>query len=78
MIITASVTGLDKMTEHTAPDDAHKEPMQELASSTGTMSIQPKNEIEDPMAPSSSDKDGQVQQGKMQKSKSVVGFVYWL
>jgi hypothetical protein len=60
------------MTEPSAPDDAHKEPMQELATSAGTMSIQPKNEIEDPMAPSVSDKDGQAQQSKMQKSKSVV------
>ncbi|XP_045214651.2 protein HID1-like isoform X4 [Mercenaria mercenaria] len=60
--------GLEKMTEHAAPDEVHKEPMQELATSTGTMNIQPKNEIEDPMAPSGTEKDAQ---GKMQKSKSM-------
>ncbi|XP_052771085.1 protein HID1-like isoform X2 [Mya arenaria] len=48
------VKGLEKMTEHTAPDEVHKEALQELATSTGTMSIQPRNEIEDPMAPQGS------------------------
>ncbi|WAQ96055.1 HID1-like protein [Mya arenaria] len=51
---TVPSKGLEKMTEHTAPDEVHKEALQELATSTGTMSIQPRNEIEDPMAPQGS------------------------
>ncbi|XP_052263139.1 protein HID1-like isoform X2 [Dreissena polymorpha] len=48
----AATPRLDKMTEPTAPDEGHKEAsMQELVTNTGTMSIQPRNEIEDPMAP---------------------------
>lgn len=56
------------MTEQSAPDDGHKETIQDLATSAGTMSIQPKNEIEDPMAP-----QGAVGgQNKVVKSKSTV------
>ncbi|KAH3863477.1 hypothetical protein DPMN_026466 [Dreissena polymorpha] len=63
------------MTEPTAPDEGHKEAsMQELVTNTGTMSIQPRNEIEDPMAP-----QGAVgrQEHRVLKSPSTVG-VPWL
>ena len=57
------------MTEQSAPDDGHKENLQELATSAGTHSVQPKNEIEDPLA---STDGNQAAKGAMQKSKSLV------
>lgn len=40
------------MTEKSAPDEGHKPPtLKEIAEATGTHSIQPANEIQDPMAP---------------------------
>ncbi|KAL4240921.1 cell wall biogenesis protein [Mactra antiquata] len=71
-----SSQGLEKMTEHAAPDEVHKESLQELATSAGTMSIQPKNEIEDPMAPNTTEgaSGGKTESSdatKVQKSESV-------
>lgn len=61
------------MTEHAAPDEVHKESLQELATAAGTMSIQPKNEIEDPMAPAgAAAKSDQSGPAKVQKAESVV------
>ena len=60
--------GLEKMTEQAAPDEVHKETLQELATSAGTMSIQPRNEIEDPMASHIGDGD----HAKVTKSISTV------
>ena len=55
------------MTEAAPPDESHKDaPMKELATSAGTLSIQPRNEIEDPMD------SPQVAKKELQKSKSVV------
>ena len=59
--------GLEKMTEAAPPDDTHKEaPMKELATSAGTHSVQPKNEIEDPM------ESPQVAKKELQKTRSLV------
>ena len=55
------------MTEAAPPDDTHKEaPMKELATSAGTHSVQPKNEIEDPM------ESPQVAKKELQKTRSLV------
>lgn len=67
----AATPRLDKMTEHTAPDVSHKETIQELATSAGTMSIQPRNEIEDPMGPSDGSQMAQSGANKIMKSKSM-------
>lgn len=56
------------MTEKSAPDEVHKEAMQDLATSAGTLSIQPRNEIEDPMSP----QGAAGGPSKMVKSKSTV------
>ena len=62
--------GLEKMTEAAPPDDTHKEaPMKELATSAGTHSVQPKNEIEDPM------ESPQVAKKELQKTRSLVSTV---
>ena len=55
------------MTEAAPPDESHKDaPMKELATSAGTLSIQPRNEIEDPMdSPQKAKKE-------LQKTKSLV------
>ena len=58
------------MTEAAPPDDTHKEaPMKELATSAGTHSVQPKNEIEDPM------ESPQVAKKELQKTRSLVSTV---
>ena len=55
------------MTEAAPPDESHKDaPMKELATSAGTHSIQPRNEIEDPMD------SPQVAKKELQKAKSLV------
>ncbi|XP_078317660.1 protein HID1-like isoform X2 [Crassostrea virginica] len=48
----AATPRLDKMTEKAAPDEGHSElTLQELATSTGNINIQPPSEIQDPDSP---------------------------
>lgn len=69
------LVGIDKMTEKAAPDEGHRDPtLQELASSTGSHNVQPPNEIEDPTSSSESrsQAEGETDQPKLTKSKSLV------
>ena len=57
------------MTEAAPPDDTPKDapaPMKELATSAGTHSVQPRNEIEDPM------ESPQAGKKELQKTRSLV------
>lgn len=65
------------MTEKAAPDEAHADapppipPMQDLATPSGTHSIQPPNEIHNP-----TESEEQEARGKLQKSKSLVSKLF--
>ncbi|XP_041362386.1 protein HID1-like [Gigantopelta aegis] len=45
----AATPRLDKMTEKGPPDDSHKQTLKEIAECTGTESVQPPSEIQDPL-----------------------------
>jgi len=64
------------MTEKAAPDEGHQEvgaAMGELATSAGTMSIQPRSEIEDPMAPQGTPPRPEPGPPRVAKTPSTVG-----
>ncbi|KAL5018774.1 hypothetical protein ScPMuIL_004496 [Solemya velum] len=66
----AAMPRLDKMTEKSAPDEAHTEPtLKDLASPAGAHSIQPTNEIQDPTVSELDTEDHD--KPKLQKSKSL-------
>lgn len=71
LLPTTLFSGLDKMTEKAAPDEGHGDapppipPMKDLATPSGTHSIQPLNEIQAPT---------ELEQNK--KAKSIVNSLY--
>lgn len=69
-----SLSGLDKMTEKSAPDEGHRQPtLKEIAESTGAHNVQPESEIQDPMAPEPKDRDAtNSKKAPLEKSLSLV------
>lgn len=67
--------GLDKMTEKAAPDEGHSElTLQELATSTGNINIQPPSEIQDPDSPDHDKPSAQASRSAMVRTPQSLSF----